>query len=558
MSEKPWLTFYPSSIPSTLPSPRDPTLVELHHRCCERFRELPALENLGTRLSYGEWQRLSQRFAHTLHHRLGMTKGERLAIMLPNLLQYPVVLMGALKAGLTVVNINPLFTPRELAQELKESEPAAIVLLDNFLPLLEEIPAESRPAHIITTEVGDLCPTPKRQWMNWVVRRRSPGPRPTLPNTFTLTEILRQGRETTLDIRLAPDDLVFLQFTGGTTGFPKGVMLTHSNILANIEQTRLWLTCQEWPRHMKEGAEILVTALPLYHIFALTANLCIGMVLGVHNYLITDPRNLRRMVKLLDSIPFTCLTGVNTLFDHLLRERSFARLDFSTLKLTLAGGMPMHRSTAERWFEVTGCPVIEGYGLTEASPVVTLNPLDIESFSGSIGLPLPGTECALVDDDRRRVAAEQSGELWVRGPQVMQGYWKHPGETQRVLTEDGWLKTGDIATMDPQGFFYIVGRKKDMILVSGFNVYPHEVEEVINSHPGVAECAAIGIPDEQTGEAVKVFVVRSDPNLDEQALKAWCRANLTPYKRPHQIVFRDSLPKSSVGKILRRELRESP
>ncbi len=554
MSLKPWIAQYPPGLPSQAPTPQAPTLVALHTQCCRRFADLPALENLGTTLSYRDWDRLSSRFAHYLHHHLGLPQGERLAIMLPNMLQYPVVLMGALKAGLTVVNVNPLFTPRELAQKLGDSTPVAIVILENFAHVLEKVDEAIRPTHIITTQVGDLCPAPKRQLVNWVLKLRGQVPHYHLPHT-PFTRLMKEGSEAPLDLALTPDDLVFLQYTGGTTGTPKGVMLSHSNLLANIEQARLWLTCEGWQRHLECGCEVLITALPLYHIFALTANLCIGMVLGVHNHLITDPRNLKGLIKTLRMVPFTCITGVNTLFDHLLRHQEFAQLDFSTLKLSLAGGMPMQKSVAERWKEVTDCPVIEGYGLTETSPVVTLNPLDIEAFTGSIGLPLPGTDCTIRDNDHQAATGEP-GELCIRGPQVMRGYWKRPEETRATFTDDGWLRTGDIATMDEKGFFCIVGRKKDMILVSGFNVYPNEIEEVINAHPGVVECAAIGVADEQTGEAVKAFVVRSDPSLSEAELKAWCRANLTAYKRPRYIEFRHDLPKSSVGKVLRRRLRE--
>ncbi len=555
MNPKPWLDSYPPGLPPQAPVPRHRSLVALHQECCRRYAALPALENLGTSLSYREWEGLSSRFAAFLHHELGLVKGQRLAIMLPNLLQYPVVLMGALRAGLIVVNINPLFTPRELAHELSDSNPAAIVILENFAHVLEQTATNLWPNHIITTQVGDLLPAPKRNLVNGWLKLRGQVPRFDLPNTFDLYRVLRRTGETPVKVDLSPNDLAFLQYTGGTTGIPKGVMLSHANLLVNIEQTRSWLTCENWQRHLDCGLEVLVTALPLYHIFALTANLCVGMALGMQNHLITDPRNLKRMIGLLRKVPFTCITGVNTLFDHLLRQRDFRHLDFSQLKLTLSGGMPMHRSVAERWQETTGCPVIEGYGLTETSPVVTLNPLDIESFTGSIGLPLPGTDCR-IGDENKWMGPGETGELCVKGPQVMQGYWNRPEETGRTFTADGWLKTGDIATMDTKGFFYIVGRKKDMILVSGFNVYPNEIEEVINAHPGVAECAAVGVADERTGEAVKVFVVRKDPNLRETEIQAWCRANLTSYKRPHYIEFIDTLPKSAVGKILRRQLRD--
>ncbi len=554
MNSKPWLDLYPLSLPSQTPDPRYLSLVALHEECCRCFADLPALENLGNSLSYREWGKLSLRFANFLHHELGLAQGQRLAIMLPNLLQYPVILMGALRAGLIVVNINPLFTPRELAQELGDSTPAVIVILENFAHSLEKVDQDLWPDHIITTQVGDLLPAPKRMLVNGWMKLRRQIPPFNLPQTLDLFQILHKADETPVNVDLNPDDLAFLQYTGGTTGVPKGVMLSHANLLVNIEQTRLWLTCKDWQRHLERGCEVLVTALPLYHIFALTANLCVGMALGMHNHLISDPRDLKRMIRLLQKIPFTCITGVNTLFEHLLRRDEFYHLNFSHLKLTLAGGMPMHQSVAERWQETTGCPVIEGYGLTETSPVVTLNPLDISSFTGSIGLPLPGTDCR-IREDGKWAPPGKIGELCIKGPQVMRGYWNQPEETNHTFTTDGWLKTGDIATMDEKGYFYIVGRKKDMILVSGFNVYPNEIEEVINAHPGVAECAAIGVADEYTGEAVKVFVVKKDPSLKETDILAWCRTNLTSYKRPRHIEFIDALPKSAVGKVLRRRLR---
>lgn len=554
MTTRPWSAHYPSGLTTELPPLRDTSLTDLFERCSRRFGDLPALENLGTTLSYHDWDRLSLRLAHFLHHRLGLGRGERLAIMLPNLLQYPVALVAALRAGLTVVNINPLFTPRELAYELEDSEPAAILLLESLVPVLEKAQTPAKPAHILTTRMGDLCPVPKRQLVNWRVLLKTGAPGHRL-STLPFLQALREGRETPLGISLDPDELAFIQYTGGTTGTPTGAMLSHGNLLANIEQARLWLTCPGWKRRLESGCEVVVTALPLYHIFALTANLWIGLVLGAHNHLISDPRDLKGMIRTLGRIPFTCITGVNTLFDHLLHTKGFDRLDFSRLKLTLAGGMPMHRKVAESWQALTGCPVVEGYGLTEASPVVTLNPPDLDRFTGSIGLPLPGTDCC-IRSDHRCLPPEERGELCVLGPQVMQGYWRRPDETSATFTSDGWLRTGDIARISEDGYFYIVGRKKDMILVSGFNVYPNEIEEVIATHPGVRECAAIGIPDEHTGEAVKVFVVRGDPDLQEQDIEQWCRERLTAYKRPRHIEFRDELPKSAVSKVLRRKLKE--
>lgn len=558
MTDQPWLKLYPPSLPAGLPPLQDASLVALFERTSQQFADLAALENLGTFLTYRDWDRLSLRFAHSLRQR-GLEKGERLAIMLPNLLQFPVVLMGALRAGLTVVNVNPLFTPRELAQELIDSEASGIVLLANFGHVLEQVGAiheSPLPAlkHIFVTEAGDLCPAPKRQLVNWTLRYFRKVPPFRLPVTATLRQAIEEGREAPLDIPLEPEDLAFLQYTGGTTGTPKGAMLSHANLLANIEQARLWLTCKDFRKRLESGCERIVTALPLYHIFALTANLWVGMALGVCNHLVTDPRDLQGLIKTIGKSKPSVITGVNTLFDHLLQTPGFSQLDFSPLKLTLSGGMAMQKAVAERWQEITGCPVLEGYGLTEASPVVTLNPLDLDAFTGSIGLPLPGTDCRIVDDGRLLPPGE-AGELCVRGPQVMRGYWKKPEETCSVLNEEGWLRTGDIAKMDERGFFYLVDRKKDMILVSGFNVYPSEIEEIVNAHPKVKECAAVGVPDAKTGEAVKLVVVKADPSLTANEIQTWCRANLTAYKRPRLIEFQSELPKSAVGKILRRKLR---
>ncbi len=556
MTNKPWLQQYPPCLPETITPPQQASLAELFEQCSKQFAELPALENLGTSLTYKQWDLLSLRFADYLHRHLQLKPGTRLAIMLPNLLQFPVVLLGALRAGLTVVNVNPLFTPRELAYELQDSGAEAIVILENFAYVLEKVQDEIPTRHIILTSAGDLCGFPKRQLINSVlkyVRRKVPPYH--LPTAIPLRQALEEGQPVPPEVSLNQEDLAFLQYTGGTTGTPKGAMLTHGNILANIEQVRLWLTCQDWHRRMEVGKEDVVTALPLYHIFALTANLWVSMTLGVYNHLITNPRDLKLFIKKLAKIRFTCITGVNTLFIHLMHTPGFEQLDFSNLKLTMAGGMSMQKAVAERWQEITGCPVIEGYGLTETSPVVTLNPLDIETFTGSIGLPLPATDCCILDGGEPQPIGKE-GELCVRGPQVMRGYWNQPEETQAIFTKDGWLRTGDIAKMDEKGFFYIVDRKKDMILVSGFNVYPNEIEQVIVSHPKVKECAAIGVPDEKTGEAIKVFVVSDDPNLTIKELKIFCRANLTGYKIPKYIEFKDELPKTTVGKILRRQLKE--
>ncbi len=557
MHDRPWFALYPPSLPAELPPLQEASLASWFERISREFADAPAFENLGTVLSFRDLDLLSLRFAHSLR-RFGLEKGERLAIMLPNLLQFPVVLIGALRAGLTVVNINPLFTPRELARELIDSEALSIVVLANFGQVLEQACTQYGLSlkHIFVTEAGDLCPFPKRQLINFSLRylkRQVPPFR--LPVTQTLRQALKEGRELPLCPCLEPEDLAFLQYTGGTTGTPKGAMLSHANLLANIEQARLWMTCKDFRNHLEPGRERVVTALPLYHIFALTANLWVGMALGAFNFLVTDPRNLAGLVDTLRRARPTVITGVNTLFSHLLTTPGFTELNFAPLKLTLAGGMATQPKVAERWQQVTGCPILEGYGLTEASPVVTLNPLDQQTFTGSIGVPLPGTDCRIVDDEDRVLPAGETGELCVRGPQVMRGYWKNLQETRAVLDAEGWLRTGDIARMDERGYFYLVDRKKDLILVSGFNVYPSEIEEIVNAHPKVKECAAVGVKDAHTGEAVKLIVVKADPSLTAEEIKAWCRANLTAYKLPKSIEFRAELPKSPVGKVLRRKLK---
>jgi long-chain acyl-CoA synthetase len=555
MYNRPWLALYPPSLPSELPPLKEASLVTWFERISREFADAPAFENLGTVLSFRDLDLLSLRFAHSLR-RLGLEKGERLAIMLPNLLQFPVVLIGALRAGLTVVNINPLFTPRELARELMDSQASGIVVLANFGQVLEQACTQYGLSlkHIFVTEAGDLCPFPKCQLINLSLRYlKRQVPPFSLPVTQTLRQALKEGREFPLSLSLEPEDIAFLQYTGGTTGTPKGAMLSHANLLANIEQARLWLTCKDFRNHLEPGRERVVTALPLYHIFALTANFWVGMALGAFNFLVTDPRNLSSLVNTLRRARPSVITGVNTLFSHLLATPGFAELDFSSLKLTLAGGMATQPKVAERWQQVTGCPILEGYGLTEASPVVTLNPLDQQTFTGSIGVPLPGTDCRIVD--KIVLPTGEAGELWVRGPQVMRGYWNNPEETRAVLDAEGWLRTGDIARMDERGYFYLVDRKKDLILVSGFNVYPSEIEEVVNAHPKVKECAAVGVKDAYTGEAVKLIVVKADPSLSAEEIRAWCRANLTAYKLPTSIEFRTELPKSPVGKVLRRKLK---
>ena len=554
-TERIWLKSYPPGIPAEIDPNAYRSIVELLESACDRFRHRPAFANMGRVLRYDDVDRLSRQFASFLVNELGLRKGERVAIMLPNVLQYPIALFGVLRAGLTVVNTNPLYTARELRHQLGDSGASAIVVLDNFAATLAEVLHEVPCRHVITTGLGDLLGLPKSALVNFVVRRvKKLVPPYAIPGAIRFNAALRLGARKALPrIELGHDDLAFLQYTGGTTGVAKGAMLSHGNMVANMLQASCWLGTT-----LREGEEVIITAIPLYHIFALTANCLVFMKTGGLNVLITNPRDMPGFVRELRRVRFTAMTGVNTLFNGLLNTPGFDRLDFSRFKFTMGGGMAVQRVVAERWKKVTGVTLVEAYGLTETSPAACVNPLDLPEYNGSIGLPLPSTECSVQDDDGRLLGPGEVGELCIRGPQVMKGYWQRPEETAKVLSADGWLHTGDIARMDEQGFFYIVDRKKDMILVSGFNVYPNEIEDVVAQCPGVLEVAAVGVPDEKSGEAVKVVVVRKDPNLTEETIRAHCRANLTGYKQPKYIEFRDSLPKTNVGKILRRELREPP
>lgn len=553
--EKIWLQSYPPGVPAQIEASPYRSIADLFGQTVQRFASKTAYLNMGRALSYGELDRLSGQFAAYLQGELGLPKGTRVALMMPNLLQYPVALFGALRAGCVVVNCNPLYTARELEHQLKDSGAAVVVILENFAHTLQEVIGRLPVAHVVVTSMGELLGFPKGPLVNFVVRQvRKLVPPWDLAKVRTFREALDLGSRHLLQPPdLGGDDLAFLQYTGGTTGVSKGAMLTHSNILANLDQVLTWVQTA-----VEEGRETIVTALPLYHIFALTANCLVFLRLGAANLLITNPRDIPGFVKELSKTRFTVIAGVNTLFNALLNNPDFQRIDFSHLKISIAGGMALQQPVADRWKQVTGNTLIEGYGLTETSPVVTINPVTLGAFNHSIGLPLSSTEVSIRDDDGVEVALGQTGELCVRGPQVMGGYWQRPDETARVMTQDGFLRTGDIAAMDPQGFVRLVDRKKDMILVSGFNVYPNEVEEVVASHPGVMEVAAVGVPDEHSGEAVKIFVVRKDPGLTREALIAHCREGLTSYKVPHQIEFRDELPKTNVGKILRRALRETP
>ncbi|MDG4594136.1 MAG: long-chain-fatty-acid--CoA ligase [Candidatus Contendobacter sp.] len=553
--EKIWLREYPPGVPAEVDLNEFSSLKDIFEKSCQQFAELPAYSNLGVTLRYRDIDRLSRAFGAWLQQTLGLGKGERVALMMPNVLQYPVALFGILRAGLIVVNVNPLYTPRELEHQLKDSGATAIVILESFAHTLQEVLNQTPVKTVITTQLGDLFPFPKRPLVNFVVKRiKKMVPAWDIPGAMPFRQALREGAGQTLaDVPLNHEDLAFLQYTGGTTGVSKGAMLTHGNLVANLQQASAWLSSG-----FKPGEEIAIAPLPLYHIFSLTVNGLAFMKTGVHNILITNPRDMPGFVKELGKVRFTAIIGVNTLYNGLLHAPGFDRLDFSALKLSGSGGMAVQRTVAENWRRVTGTPLIEGYGLTETSPLATCNPLSLPEYNGSIGLPLPSTELSIRDDSGRElgIGQDQVGEICIRGPQVMRGYWQRPDETAKVMTDDGYLRTGDIGYVDERGYARIVDRKKDMILVSGFNVYPNEIEDVVALHPGVLEVAAIGVPDEKSGEAVKIVVVKKDPALTAEALIEHCRQHLTSYKVPRRVEFRTELPKTNVGKILRRLLRE--
>jgi long-chain acyl-CoA synthetase len=551
--EKIWLKEYPAGVPTEIDLNEFASLKDILEKSCQRFADLPAYSNMGVTLRYRDIDRLSRDFGAWLQAR-GLGKGDRVAIMMPNVLQYPVALFGVLRAGMTVVNVNPLYTPRELEHQLIDSGATVIVIIENFAHTLQEVLAKTPVKTVITTELGDLFPFLKRLLVNFVVKHvKKMVPAWEIPGAIPFRRVLSEGAGKTLnDAPLNHDDLAFLQYTGGTTGVSKGAMLTHGNMVANLQQASAWLK-----PFSKPAEETIITALPLYHIFSLTANCLTFMKVGGHNILITNPRDMPGFVKELGKVKFTVITGVNTLFNGLLHTPGFDRLDFSALKISLGGGMAVQRAVAERWKQVTGTPLIEAYGLTETSPAACINPLTLTEYNGSIGLPLSSTELSIRDDeDRERgIGPDEIGEICLRGPQVMRGYWERPEETAKVMTEDGYLRTGDVGYIDERGYVRIVDRKKDMILVSGFNVYPNEIEDVVVQHPGVLEAAAVGVPDEKSGEAVKIVVVKKDPALTAEALIAHCREHLTSYKVPRCVEFRDELPKTNVGKILRRMLR---
>ena len=548
--EKVWLKRYPPGVPAEINADHYSSLVDIFEQSIATYADRTAYINMGKSITYRELDQHSQAFAAYLQ-KLGLKKGDAVAIMMPNLLQYPVVLLGVLRAGCTVVNVNPLYTPRELQHQLNDSQAKAIVIVENFAHTLADIRANVKLDHIILTKMGDMLGLLKGSIVNFVVKNvKKMIPAYQLPGAIHYKQLMAEAQGLTYHKpEVVGEDLAFLQYTGGTTGVSKGAMLTHRNMVANLEQVAGCIG-----PILSPGKEFIVTALPLYHIFALTANCLTFMKYGGTNLLITNPRDMPNFVKELSKYPFTAITGVNTLFNGLLNCPGFAELDFSKLKLSLGGGMAVQKPVAERWQKVTKTRLVEGYGLTECAPLVTVSPFDLDGFNGSIGLPAPSTHIKLIDDNGAEVAPGEAGEMLVQGPQVMRGYLNRPDETDKVL-KDGWLYTGDIARMDEQGFFYIVDRKKDMILVSGFNVYPNEIEEVVAMNEKVLEVAAVGVPNEATGEAVKIFVVKKDQSLTDQELIAHCKERLTGYKVPKLVEFRTELPKTNVGKILRRELK---
>lgn len=550
--EKIWLQSYEDGVPAEIDLSEFESLVDLLEKSIERYRDRTAFICMGAKITYGELDQLSRDFAAYLQSVLKLPRGERIAIMLPNILQYPVCMLGALRGGYVVVNCNPLYKARELEYQLKDSGAQTIIILENFSRTLMKAVRRAPVQNIVIARLGDMLGL-KGVIVNFVVKyikRLVPTWR--LPNAVGFNQVMAQGRAATFaPVKMGLDDLAFLQYTGGTTGVSKGAMLTHRNMLANAIQAHAWVKSR-----VTTDGEMVVTALPLYHIFAMTANCFLFIKVGGTNLLITNPRDIPGFVAELAKYPFTILTGVNTLFNALLNNPKFAALDFDRVKVTLGGGAAVQKGVADRWQKVTGRPLIEAYGLTEASPAVTINPFSITAYNGSIGLPLSSTEAVIRDDNGVDVPLGERGELCVRGPQVMKGYYNQPEETDNVIMSDGFLRTGDIAVMDEHGFIRIVDRKKDMILVSGFNVYPNEIEDVLALHEGVIESAAIGIPDEKTGEAVKLFVVKRDQSLTPKEIIKHCREFLTGYKVPSQIEFRSELPKTNVGKILRRELRD--
>jgi len=554
IADKPWLKSYPKGVPDVIGPLADASLGDLMASSCRQYAGRPAFSCMGRTLTFAELERLSSAFGAYLQS-TGLKEGARVAMMMPNVLQYPVAMMAALRAGYTVVNINPLYTPRELEHQLKDSGAEAIVILENFATTLQAVIARTSVKQVIVAAMGDLLGI-KGMLVNFVVRRvKKMVPVWSLPGHVKFNDALKIGAGKTFKpAKVGGDDVAFLQYTGGTTGIAKGAVLLHRNVLANVAQNALWVQ-DAYSMKPKPADLTYICVLPLYHIFALTVNALMGLQQGAHNIMIPNPRDIPGFVKELGKHPIHIFPGLNTLFNALLNNEDFRKLDFKPLILTLAGGMAVQRVVAERWREVTGCGITEGYGLSETSPVATANKFTSGEFTGTIGLPLPSTEITIRDDEGKDLAIGEVGEILIRGPQVMAGYWNRPDETAKVMTKDGYFTSGDLGFMDERGYVKIVDRKKDMIVVSGFKVFPNEVEEVMARHPGVLEVAAIGVPDEHSGEVPKLFVVKKDPKLTVEDLFAYCKANFTGYKRPKYIEFRTELPKSNVGKILRRELR---
>jgi len=551
---RPWLSSYPAGVPTDINADEFSSIKDLFNQSCEKFANRNAFTCMGKTLSFSDLDTLTTQFAAYLQNDLKLTRGDRVAVMMPNILQYPVAIFGILRAGFTVVNCNPLYTPRELEHQLKDSGAKAIVVVENFANTLESCIAKTEVKHVITTQLGDMLGFPKSLIVNWVIKhKKKMVPAFNLPNAVKFNDGLKRGAALTyMKPTIASSDIAFLQYTGGTTGVSKGAILTHRNLVANMAQVGCWTALD-----LKEAEEVVIQPLPLYHIFALNASINY-LSRGCETVLIPNPRDMDGFIKELKSRRWTVLTGVNTLFNGLLNHPEFAKLDFSNLKLTIGGGMAVQRVVAEKWKAVTGNTLIEAYGLTETSPGATANPLNITEFNGSIGLPFPSTIVSIRDDDEKILGVGDIGEICIEGPQVMQGYWQRADESAKVFCKDGAFKTGDVGIMDEKGFFKIVDRKKDMILVSGFNVYPNEIEDVIAMCPGVFEVCAVSMPDDKSTEAVRVVVVKKDPTLTKEAIMAFCKERLTGYKMPRQIEFWSELPKTNVGKVLRRSVRDTP
>ena len=553
--EKVWLTSYPEGVPELIPDPPYSSLTDMMNASMKKYASRKAYTNMGSSITFGELDELSNRFAHYLLYELNLKKGDRVAIMLPNVNQYPIALCGILKAGLVVVNVNPLYTPRELKHQLSDSRAKTIIILENFANVLSEVIHETSIEKVILTKMGDMLSFPKNHIVNFVVKHiKKLVPSYEFSDSSSFLEILSKNKNTPLEkIDIDIEDIAFLQYTGGTTGLSKGAMITHKNMLYNLYQSKAWRS------DLLEDVNIIVaiTALPLYHIFSLQSN-CLAMMLdGGENILITNPRDFPAFVKELAKHSFVYITGVNTLFASLLNTPGFDKLDFSSLRWTIGGGMAVQNAVSKNWEKITGQPILQAYGLTETSPAAIINPINFEEFTGSIGLPISSTEVMICDDDGTQLPIGDLGEICIKGPQVMKGYWEKPDETKKVLSSDGWLKTGDMGRMDQDGFIFIEDRKKDMILVSGFNVYPNEIEGVVAEMDDVLEVAAIGKESPDSGEIVKLFVVKKNPELSDSEIYEHCKKNLTAYKVPKEIEYRDELPKTNVGKILRRALRES-